>query len=430
MKNSFFVLVLIFITSCTPKIDTSLNIDDLKKDGTTYIDSQNKKNINISIDNINKVILYPLIKENLNWSYPRYNPSNLQKNIALNSDFLKITKKDFFKIEKKKQLKRDLVAHKNNIFFVDDYSNLIIIDKNLNLLKKYIIHKKKPNSLDLYFSIIASDNLLFVSDNLGTILAFDLSKKDILWRNDFGVPFLSNLVKYKDSIFVSNSNGKLFSFNTTNGKQNWSYETGTNVIKSSEAYKISIFEDILVFSNDLGYLYCIDLKKNTLLWTYNISNLLNNSDSIQFSLSNLILESNFLYVTSSYGSFIKINTINGNIEWELPVETRQNILINPSTVSVLDKNGYFLIVNKKNGKIIFKKNTKEFIKDKTMMVSNFFVAANMFNIILNKGVLIQIDSANLNKIILKKITENIISNIIIYNSKIFFIDEKGQINKV
>ena len=430
MKNSFFVVFLIFITSCAPKIDTSLNIENLRKDGTTYINSQNKKNIITSINNIDKVVLDPLIRENLNWSYPRYNQSNLQKNIALNSDFLNIIKKDFFKIEKKKQLKRGLIAHNNKIFFVDDFSNLLIFDKSLNLLKKYVIHKKKPNSLNLYFSIIASDNFLFVSDNLGTILAFDISKNDILWRNDLGVPFLSNLVKYKDSIFVTNSNGKLFSFNSISGKQNWSYETGTNIIKSVEAYKISIFEDILVFSNDLGYLYCVDLKKNVLLWTYNISNFLNNSESIQFSISNLILEGNFLYVTSSYGNFIKINTINGNIEWELPLKTGQDILINPSSVSVIDINGFFLIINKKNGKVIFKKNTNEFIKDKTAIVSNFFIAANMFNIIFNKGILMQIEAADLNKIILKKLTKNIISNIIIYDSKIIFIDVDGQINKV
>ena len=42
----------------------------------------------------------------------------------------------------------------------------------------------------------------------------------------------------------------------------------------------------------------------------------------------------------------------------------------------------------------------------------------------------QIEAADLNKIILKKLTKNIISNIIIYDSKIIFIDVDGQINKV
>ena len=431
MKSNFLLLILFFITSCTSGIDTSIDVKSLKKEGTTYISSEKKNENHLFKNEIDKVIFYSLEKK-FNWNYPGFNSSNFLKNVELNNSFSKINRKNIFAKSKKNKYKKDIVIHENKIIFVDDYSNLIIANTNLNLLKKIKIHKNFSKSINFRYSLISNNNTIFIADNLGSILAYDIIKNKVLWRNELGVPFLSNLSMFKNYIFVTNSNGKLFSFDALNGKQNWSYDTGTTNIKSPDSFKIVIFEDKLVFSNDFGFIFCLDLNKNLLLWTINIANLSKNSENRLFSYSNLILENNYLYLSSSYRSFFKINIETGNIIWENNLDTDHLAIISPDTISVMDKDGFFVILDKKNGKTVYKKDIKKgFVKNNDgVLINNFFIGSNKFNIIFDNGNLIQIDGKNLNNFVLHKITKNIISNIVINDNKIFFIDQSGEVNSI
>lgn len=431
MKNNFLLLILFFIISCTSGIDTSINVNSLKKEGSTYISSEKKNESHLFKNEIDKVIFYS-IEKNFNWNYPGLNSSNLLKNIEFNNLFSKTNSKKIFAKSKKNKYKKEIIINENKIIFVDDYSNLIIANTNLNLLKKIKIHKNFSKSINFRYSLISNNGVVFIADNLGSILAYDIIKNEVLWRNDLDVPFLSNLITFKNDIFVTNSNGKLFSFNALNGRQNWSYETGTTNIKSPDSIKIAIFQHKLVFSNDLGFVFCLDLNKNLLLWSINISTLSKNYENSFFSYINLILESNYLYLSSSYRSFFKINTETGNIIWENNLDTEHLAIISPDTISIIDKEGFFVILDKTNGKTIFRKDIKKIFvkKNDIVLINNFFIGSNRFNIIFDNGNLIQIDGKNLNNFVLYKITKNIISNIVINDNKIFFIDEDGEVYNI
>ena len=90
------------------------------------------------------------------------------------------------------------------------------------------------------------------------------------------------------------------------------------------------------------------------------------------------------------------------------------------------------ILDKKNGKTVYKKDIKKgFVKNNDgVLINNFFIGSNKFNIIFDNGNLIQIDGNNLNNFVLHKITKNIISNIVINDNKIFFIDQSGEVNSI
>jgi len=282
----------------------------------------------------------------------------------------------------------------------------------------------------LKYSLIISNNTLFISDNLGFIIAINLNNYSILWKNNFTVPFLSNLAIYKDSIFVTNSNGKLYSFNVLNGAQNWSFETGTNNIKSDLAYKITLSDNKLFFSNDMGDIYAVNVDDKGLIWSYKISQNNYNNFNDLFKLGNLTYQNNFLYFSSSFGNYFKLNTMNGNVVWSSFGKSHINSILNPDSIITISENTFLLIYEKKTGKILYKKNIKNLLPEKKIEFNNIFLLANKIIITTNEGHFVIVDSLDLKKITIKKIAEAIKSNIIIYSDKIFFLGEKGFLYKI
>ena len=59
--------------------------------------------------------------------------------------------------------------------------------KNLISIRKNIKNSKKT------LNIIVEANIIYVSDNLGYLYAYDYLKKKVLWAKNYKIPFRSNL---------------------------------------------------------------------------------------------------------------------------------------------------------------------------------------------------------------------------------------------
>jgi len=417
--------------SCSSSKKLDIEIESLKKEGSVYLQNNDTAN-DLEVSNINNILLYPLISQNkITWDYPFQNSENLIKNYQINNNYKSFKTENFYNYNSDNYYKKEILFTNDKIIYVDDYANLFILDTNFKLLKKIQLYEKKLfGDYLLKYSLIISNNTLFISDNLGFIIAINLNNYSILWKNNFTVPFLSNLVIYKDSIFVTNSNGKLYSFNVLNGVQNWSFETGTNNIKSDLAYKITISDNKLFFSNDMGDIYAVNVDDKGLIWNYKISQNNYNNFNDLFKLANLTYQNNFLYFSSSFGNYFKLNAINGNLVWSSSGKSHINSILNPDSIITISENTFLLIYEKKTGKILYKKNIKKLLPDKKIEFNNIFLLANKIIITTNEGHFILIDSLDLKKISIKKVAKAIKSNIIIYSDKIFFLGEKGFLYKI
>lgn len=434
--NFFLILLSLLLVSCSSNLNKlQIDIDELKKQGSVFSKSDNLSPNDFDNLKINSVILYPdhlkMISEDSGYSF--FNSANfiLTKLIDLNYSIIK--KNHNFILKKNNFFQKEITKYEGNLVTIDDDSNLIIIDKNLDLIKKFSIYKKSYfHNYNLKFSLLVKNEVLYFADNLGSITAYHLKEQKILWKNSLNVPFLSNLIIYKNSIFVLNSNGKLYSFDIANGKQNWSFETGTNVIKSSESYKMSMFEGKIVFSNDLGILYCLDLDKQAVLWTYNLPITINGVNRDLFKLANLVIEKNYLYVVSTLGNLIKLSINDGNILWISNVTSTATPVINPKTIFVLTSDGNFIILDKDKGKILYQKKLINLLSKKNSKIKllNFVLGKDKFYITTNNGNFFEFKISDLNDIKIKKISDKINSNTIILDQKIFFIGENGIFYKI
>ena len=419
------ILIFFILVSCSSNSELEINVEDLKKEGEVIINSKI-----YSGENQEEIKKIDQVKIN----------NSITNKFLLKSDLIKnnikIVSKSYYKTNNNNSYKRSIVSYNNNIIFVDDYSNIVILDKNLKLIKKIKSPiERKYENFPLRSSLLVHEDTLFVADNYGNVFSTNLNSYSIAWQLNLGVPFVSNLVMYKNSLFVINLNGKIYSINAISGKQNWSFETGGSKIDSEEAYKIFQKENILVFTNSSGNVYCIDILKQSVLWNYKIPFNVNSQNYNNFFYVNdLLVEKNFLFISTSFG-ILKTDIQIGKPLWLMPIYSKTNFINNFDTLITVDVNGFLTIIDKSRGDILFKKNISKYellrkINLKIENVNDIFTGYQNLYLVTNDGNLIAIKASNLDIVFLSRIAKSVNSNIVLFDKKIFFIGNKDLIYSI
>ena len=423
MISRIFLIVIfvnILLIGCSKKTNLDIDIEELRKDGVTLLESNTKSNSDyVEINKINNISL-----------------NQLSLNSSINFSFNVTKSKFFFNHNSNNFYEKQIIYFDNKISYVDDDANLFILDHDLKLINKFQIYKKKQyGNYLLKFSLIQKDNIIYIADNLGRISAYDFVKNSLLWFSDLNVPFISNLVIYKNSIFVTNGNGKLFSFNISNGLQNWSFETGTNTFKSHKAYEMILNNNILIFSNDLGLIYFINLDDQKLLYNYTLEQdkRLINNDLLQ--LSKFFIDKEHLYFSSNFGKIVKLNVFTKKKLWSSNYTSNLNLIKIIDKLIMINEDGYLNIYDDMAGQILFSKNLINIIlkngyKSKNIKFKNIFLSSGYIYAFTNEGHIISLNSNNFNDIKIKKISDKIISNILVLKNGIFFIGANNYLYKI
>ena len=429
MRTSLTLFLCFFLLNCSKQVDLGVNIELLKNNGVTVLKKiNNSEKLSEEKSLISKINLENSSNFN-NWRHANFNSQNLVPHANFEGNFSSIKKTYNFKKAKDNTYKKNIIKANNKIIYVDDFSNLHILDEDLDLINKFQIYKKKIfKKYPLKFSIVSNDNFVYVADNLGAVLAFDLVNFKLAWRIELGVPLLSNMAFYKENLFVTNSNGKIFSLNFVNGKINWSYETGSAGTSSHKAYQLAVANDKLLFSNDFANIYCIDLKKQNLSWRITLERESDYCDVSFLELSNLVVEKNNFFLSSSFGSILKVDIETGKIIWSNKGNSSIRPLVTKNNIVSTNQKGVFNIFNKKTGKIVFQKSLFEIlrsnnIKLKQTEVSNLFSASNTIYVSTNNKFVFQINTRNLESVAYFKISKSPQSNLVFSDGFVYFISD-------
>ena len=335
---------------------------------------------------------------------------------------------------------KNILSFDNKLFYIDDLGSIYSLDLNLRILKKFSLYKKKDfQDYLLKFSLSSDGEYLYISDNLGNIHSYDPKLNKIKWSTKLGVPFVSNLVLYKNNLYVLNDNGKIYSFDSKTGSQNWSYESATNILKNYSAFQVVADLDKLIFSNDLGDIYCIDLVQKNLAWSLNVevnTNLAISNNLLQ--LSKIIIKDNDVFISTNKNKIINVNLNTGQINWsqDLPYSSTVTSLVVPNNIINLTNNGYVSILDKANGSILYRKNIlinfENLIKKsgKDFSFKYAFISSNYLYIVSQNGIFFKIDTSDFNNISYKKIAKQLSSNPVIILNNIYILDGNGTIYQI
>ncbi len=387
------VFVIAFMSCSSENKSERKQINEILAKGEKITNYENLSMENIEEVNNKNSIKISKFRKHKNWTHVNYNYNN---NIGIRNYDLK------YKIDKsKKVLSKNIFFYKNKIIILNQKGVIKILDENLKLTKKFKLKLKKDKNFRTFFNAAVTDNNLIISDNLGYIRKINLENGGIVWEKFLSVPFVSNLIIYKDQIYISNINSKIFSFNISDGKQEWSFETSSTLFNTPKAYRIAASSDILIFSNNAGQLTALNLRDNKLLWQRDLRKFTIFSSNRIFEISNLIIDKEAVFLSSNHGETLAFDFKTGRNLWSKKFYLN-DIMTSDKYIFGINTKGYFAIMRKKNGDIIFskflkdKKNTKLILNKILLNKTNILISTN-----LKKSILLDLN--NLNDISFKKI---------------------------
>ena len=373
-KNFCLVIFFIFLIGCS--IDNKSGIwskNEKIKSANQYKDIIFEDNKEVSQELNKNIKIYLKDKYTLNNKKNYYNNNTGIKNY--DGNLKQIKKIKFSKIKNFSKFKPDILFSKNgNIYFFNIKGTVIKFSKNLEVIWEKNIYSKKEKKLNPLLNLAIEKNTLILTDNLSNYYALNILNGDLLWRKTNSAAFNSEIKIADNKIFTVDYDNILKCFSIENGNLLWEYQTENTLIKSTKKTSLVLNENKVIFLNHTGDLNTLDQNGN-LIWQTPTSKSIIYEDSFTNIYSDIVLDNNTIYFSNNKNEFFAVSLDTGSVKWRKKINSSVRPTITKDLIITIADNGFLIILDKKNGKLIRSTNIKTKIKNKKWddLVNNGFL---------------------------------------------------------
>ena len=373
-KNFCLVIFFIFLIGCS--IDNKSGIwskNEKIKSANQYKDIIFEDNKEVSQELNKNIKIYLKDKYTLNNKKNYYNNNTGIKNY--DGNLKQIKKIKFSKIKNFSKFKPDILYSKNgNIYFFNSKGTVIKFSKNLEVIWEKNIYSKKEKKLNPLLNLAIEKNTLILTDNLSNYYALNILNGDLLWRKTNSAAFNSEIKIADNKIFTVDYDNILKCFSIENGNLLWEYQTENTLIKSTKKTSLVLNENKVIFLNHTGDLNTLDQNGN-LIWQTPTSKSIIYEDSFTNIYSDIVLDNNTIYFSNNKNEFFAVSLDTGSVKWRKKINSSIRPTITKDLIITIADNGFLIILDKKNGKLVRSTNIKTKIKNKKWddLVNNGFL---------------------------------------------------------
>ena len=373
-KNFCLVIFFIFLIGCS--IDNKSGIwskNEKIKSANQYKDIIFEDNKEVSKELNKNIKIYLKDKYTLNNKKNYYNNNTGIKNY--DGNLKQIKKIKFSKIKNFSKFKPDILYSNNgNIYFFNSKGTVIKFSKNLEVIWEKNIYSKKEKKLNPLLNLAIEKNTLILTDNLSNYYALNILNGDLLWRKTNSAAFNSEIKIADNKIFTVDYDNILKCFSIENGNLLWEYQTENTLIKSTKKTSLVLNENKVIFLNHTGDLNTLDQNGN-LIWQTPTSKSIIYEDSFTNIYSDIVLDNNTIYFSNNKNEFFAVSLDTGSVKWRKKINSSIRPTITKDLIITIADNGFLIILDKKNGKLVRSTNIKTKIKNKKWddLVNNGFL---------------------------------------------------------
>ena len=328
------------------------------------------------------------------------------------------------------------MSDSNYIISSDEKCDIIIYSKEENrIVTKFNFYKKKYRKFKKDLNLILENEIIFVSDNLGYLYAYNFLDNKVLWAKDYKIHFRSNLKISGLKLIGANQNNSLYFFNKLTGEILQIIPTEETLIKNNFKNNLALQDKSLFFLNSYGSLYAFDVETNRVNWFINLNRSINLNPSNLF-LSNQITVNKEKIIVPTNDYIYVVDKNNGSIDFKKNFKTNIKPLVVDDYIFVVTNNNLLVAWSLKNGKIIYSYNINEKIKNYLELKKNkskklnyknlLFLNDKIFIFLENSYILIFNIKGNLDAI--DKLPTKIKSSPIIIEKSLIYFDKKNRLS--
>ena len=438
MKLLYALVILFLFNSCSfdnksgiwknENSITNNKDDNIFKDFEKIISSTETFNDVIQLDT---KFIFNLKKnsQNNSWLDIFYNDNNNVENLSFSD-----TNKVFLKSKKLTKYKSNkyTLFENNNFIFNDEAGNIIVysLSKKLIIAKKNF-YKKKYKNIKKELNLIIKNNIIYVSDNIGYVYAYNYEIDKILWAKDFKTPFRSNIKISSDNLVVSNENNDLLILNINTGDLKKLIPSEEMTINNTFINNIVLGNEEIFFLNTYGSLYSIDNNDFRINWFINLNNTLDLSPNSLFFGSAAVYKNKKVLLSSSENFYI-LNSENGSVFYKKNLSSFFKPIINNKYIFIVTKNNFLISMELESGKIIYSYDISQKVanfinsKKKKLEIKNFMMINDSIYLFLKNSHVIQFNvNGEISKIV--KLPSNLKSYPIFVKNYLLYLDKKNKL---
>ena len=366
---------------------------------------------------------------NYSWKDNFYNDGNNSKNFKY-SDINKIVLKT--KKLTKYPINEYILFENNNLFVNDKNGNIIIysLEKN-SIIDKLNFYKKKYKGIEKKLNLIIEKNIIYISDNIGYIYAYNYETKKFLWAKKFKVPFRSNLKLSFDKLIAASQNNDLLVINKFNGNLKKLIPTEESKINNKFINNLALSDEEIIFLNTYGSLYSVSINGLKLNWFLNLN------QNIDLNLSNIFFGSKIIYYkekifVSNNDNFFILDNKSGSVIAKKNFSTIFKPFAINNYVFLVSKNNFLILMNSNTGDIVYSYDLVEKVakftnsKKRKLDIKDIIFVNNQIFVFLKNSYLLKLDlKSEIQDII--KLPAILNSQPIFINDSLLFLDTKNKL---
>ena len=350
--------------------------------------------------------------------------------LKVKSNFKKVSKYKFNKIEYFDQFEPNLVFVENDLIFFDKKGSLIRFDDQSKVKWKINHYDKKEKKLLPVLNLTKGKKSLLITDSLAKIYLIDSLNGKLIWKNDHNVSIVSQIKIDNDKFYALDANNVFICFSLLDGKKLWEFKGKKKLINSQKQTSIIINKENVFFNSTDGEIISLDKFNGNLNW---ITPTIDYGDMFQSFLiknSDLVLNEDSIYFSNNNNSFFSLDVNMGFINWKQNINSFLRPIIIDNIILTISSNGYLYIVEKDSGNIIRVTDIFYNIKSKKRKkidIGGFISTTDKIYLSTNQGKIIKINIKNGNLDLIYRVSRNKISKPYVNNKKLYVIKDNGII---
>ena len=291
------------------------------------------------------------------------NLSNNNGRVNYNGNLKSLSKFKYSTIDNFDELEPEIVFEGNNIIFFDNKGSILKFDQFSKLIWKKNYYKKTEKKQKPILSLANNQKTLVIVDNIAKYYAINIKTGELLWSKRNSAPFNSQIKIYKDKFFVTDFDNELKCFSIKDGKELWNVKTETTFIKSQKKLSLVILSGKVYFNNSIGDISAVDVNSGNLIWQTPTQSSSIYENAFSLKNSDLVMENNSIYFSNNKNELFAIDFQSGVFKWKQNVNSSLRSTIINNLLFTISKEGYLIIVDASNGKIMRMTNIFDRFKD-------------------------------------------------------------------
>ena len=437
MKLFYFIIIFIFFLGCSfddksgiwKNINETTNENSIFNQFETLSSSKVSFKETVNLDKSFRFVL-PNIVKNDSWTDEYYKKDNNYENFNY-SDLNKLILKS--KKISNSNLEKRLLVEDGNVILHDQKGNIIVFSiKEKKIIRKFNFYKKRFKKINKKLNLIVEKNIIYISDNVGYLYAYNYIFDKIVWAKNYKIPFRSNLKISKNKLIAVNQNNILYFLNKSNGEMLSQIPTEETKVKNQFINNLSTNENSTFFLNTYGSLYSINNTTMKINWFLNLNQSSDLNPSNLFFSSQVVINNDKLVVATNQFTYV-LNANSGKILQKRNFTSIIKPMILNNYLFLITKNNLLIAVDLNDGKIIYSYNINDQIADflkikkKQVEFKELMFVNNQIFIYLTNSFLLRFDiNGRLSDI--QKLPNKIKSYPIIVQNNLLYLSSKNKLS--